>query len=140
VKGQTAVRLFLSLAQQLPAVTTEDDAEELLDAVLQITAAASFSDERALLELTRALPVGEHLRPANLAAALCPFLQALDSRGDSIWRGRAVLARHLGDAPSCKPLVEALAAAADEIHNGSLTPVDLQPGALSREHDPSYGD
>jgi hypothetical protein len=140
VKGQTAVRLFQVLAQQLSAVTTEDDAEGLRDAVLQIAAAASFADERALLELTRALPVDEHTRPAELATALCCFLQALDSRGDSISRGRSVLTRHLGDAPSCKPLVEALAAAADEIRHGSLTPVDFQRGALSGEHGSGYGD
>jgi hypothetical protein len=121
-------------------VTAEDDAEELLDAVLQIAASASFADERALLELSRALPVDGNTRPADLAAGLCCFLQALDARGDSIWRGRAVLARHLGDAPSRKPLVEALAAAADEILKGSLTPVDFQPGALPGEHGSSYGD
>lgn len=140
VEGQTAARLFMVLAQQLSAVTTEDDAEELLDAVLQIAASASFADERSLLELSRALPADENIRPAKLAETLCGFLQVLDSRGDSIWRGRAVLARHLGDAHSPKPLLEALAASADEIRNGSLTPADFQPGALSREQGSIYGD
>lgn len=140
VKGQTAVRLFLALAQRLSALTTEDEAEELLDAVLRIAASASFTDERALLELARSLPSDAHVRPADLAAALCGFLQAIDARGDSVWRGRAVLARHLGEAPSRKPLVEALAAAADEIRDGSPTPSELQPGAPSREQGSSYGD
>jgi hypothetical protein len=138
VSGQTAARLFQILAQRFPVMTTEDEAEELLSAALRIAAAGAFSDERALLELMRALPEGEQHRPEKVAAALCYFLKALDSRGDSIWRGRSVLARHLGDATSPRPLVDALASAGNEIGQG-LPPVDLQPGALSGDS-PSHGD
>ncbi len=138
VSGQTAARLFHTLAQRFPAVTTEEEAEELLAAALRIAEAGAFSDERALLELLRALPECEQPRPEKLAAALSDFLQALDSRGDSISRGRSVLARHLGDATSPRPLADALASAGDEIRNGP-PPVGLQPGAISGDS-PSYGD
>jgi hypothetical protein len=139
VGGQTAARLFQTLARRFPAPTTEGEAEELLDAALRVAEAGAFSDERALLELARSLPACEQLRPESLAAALCRFLQALDSRGDSVWRGRSVLARHLGDAASQRPLADALASAGDEILNDAPPPVDLQPGALSGDS-PSYGD
>lgn len=140
VRGRTAVRLFLALASQL-SITTEAEAEELIGAATRIAASSSSADERALLELLRALPGDGKTRPAALADALCGFLQALDSRGDSLWRGRSVLARHLGDTLTDRRVTDALAAAADEIRNGLLALTELQRSPLKGDsHDPSYGD
>lgn len=139
VSGKLAARLFHILAQRVPVLTSEGEAEELLDAALLITAAASFAGERALLELARALPADERLRPGHLAAGLCRFLEALDSCGDSVSRGRSVLARHLGNDASRRPLADALAAASDEIMNCRQPPVDLQPNTLAGDR-PSHGD
>ncbi|HEV2863928.1 MAG TPA: hypothetical protein VGX48_23230 [Pyrinomonadaceae bacterium] len=134
--GRAAVRLFTALAPQV-SVVTQADAEELVGAATRVAASASFADERALSELLRALPVDERTRAAELAEALCRFLGALDARGDSVWRGRSVLARHLAGAR----VTEALAAAAEEIQNGSLAPTDFQGDAFTGdEHGRSYGD
>lgn len=140
VEGRTAVRLFLSLAPQF-SLTTQAAAEELIDAAAQVAASSPPADERALLELLRSLPADEQVRPSSLAAALCHFLQTLDSRGDSVWRGRSVLARHLSGADAGRRVTDALAAAADEIRNGSPAPADFQRDALAGgSHGPSYGD
>lgn len=138
--GRTAVRLFLALASQL-SVGSEAEAEELVNAATQIAASSPPADERALLELLRALHGAVQTRPAALADALCDFLHALDSRGDSVSRGRCVLARHLDDTRTGGRVTDALAAAADEIRNGLLAPADIQRSALTGDrHGPNYGD
>lgn len=132
VNGQTATRVFHVLAGRVSALTTEADAEELTNAALQIVAAAASVDEHALIELLRALPKDEQSRPSELAASLSLFLQALDARGDSVWRGRAILARHLSEAAASGTLPDTLHAATDEIRSGSLIP-NFESGALAGE-------
>lgn len=141
VKGRTAARVFHTLAQKSASVTTEAGAEELLEASLQITRAASFVDEHALLELLRALPKDEQSQPKELAAELCRFLQALAAQGDSISRGRAVLARHLDAASPNEALPSALASATEELQKNPLMLANLQSGAIAGDkQDSSYGD
>jgi predicted glycosyltransferase len=140
-KASTAARVFQALAHRVHRLTREEEAEELVGAVAQIVAAVSSADERALLELLRALPKDEQSSPAELAASLSGMLRALDARGDSISRGRAILARHLAEAAGGSPLADILKAVTGEIQNGSLMPTNFKLDALSGENQEShYGD
>jgi len=141
VKASMAVRAFQTLAHRVPTLTMEDEAEELVGAVSQIVAAASSADERALLELLRALPKDAHCRPTELATALSGFLRALDAKGDSISRGRAILSRHLAEDTADGSLLDILKAVTDEILNESLMRANFKLDALSGESPgPHYGD
>lgn len=140
-RASTAVRAFQIMAQRVAALTSEDEVEELVSAVSQIADAVSAADERALLELLRALPQDAQSRPAELAASLSVLLRALYARGDSISRGRAILSRHLAEAnPGCA-LLDILKAATDDIQNESLMSTNFKLDALKgNNQEPQYGD
>ena len=143
VSGTVALDVFRALASRIPQITTEDDAEELLQATLQVVeAAAPLADERALLALLRSLSKEEQNPSPQLASALSQFLRALHAQGDSIGRGQTMLTRHLGESSAAAAsLPEALLAVADEITNGLPVEVELRRDALSFEQqDTSYGD
>jgi predicted glycosyltransferase len=129
--GRTAIRSFRALARHFPAPLKEEEAEEMVEAALRvIKAAAPLEDERATLEMLRTLPRDERVQPPQMAAALCEFLDSLHAAGESVWRGRAILARHLGQAHLDDSLAATLKAAAAEVRqqNGADAAVEVQQG------------
>jgi predicted glycosyltransferase len=145
VSGKASLNAFRAFARCFPTPATETDAEELLEATLQVLkAAAQFEDERASLELLRMLPRAElQLRPSLLSVSICNFLDALRARGESIWRGKAVLARHLDESEAVN-LIERLNAAAAELAmplDSDEANIEGQSGLLSGEsYDTTFGD
>lgn len=142
--GRMSLNAFRAFARCFPSPTTEAALEELLDATLQVLkAAAPFEDERASLELLRMLPPAEEsLRPASLASAMCDFLNALHSTGESIWRGKAILARHLDESEALS-LITRLKAAAAEVAPPSIDEMNIKARSnlLSGEgYDRNFGD
>jgi predicted glycosyltransferase len=143
--GQASINAFRALARCFPSPATEADAEELLNATLQVLAAAApFEDERASLELLRMLPRDElQLTPASLAAAVCDFLNALRACGESIWRGKTLLARHLHESEAGS-LIERFKAAAGELampRESKEANIEGGRGLLSGEnYDTTFGD
>jgi hypothetical protein len=116
VSGGTSLKAFRAFALCFPSPTTQATVEELIDAVLRVLrAAAPFADERASIELLRMLPRAEEgLKPSSLALALCDFLNTLLAGGESVWRGKALLARHLREDEEGS-FIARLKAATDEI-------------------------
>ncbi|HEX8492972.1 MAG TPA: hypothetical protein VF658_09040 [Pyrinomonadaceae bacterium] len=142
--GRTSLNAFRALARCFPSPTTEADVEELLEATLQVLrAAAPFEDERASLELLRMLPRAEEsLRPLLLASAICDFLNALQAIGESVWRGKAILARHLIESEAVSP-VDGLKAATNEVAPREADKANIEGGRsfLSGEsYDTTFGD
>jgi UDP-N-acetylglucosamine--N-acetylmuramyl-(pentapeptide) pyrophosphoryl-undecaprenol N-acetylglucosamine transferase len=141
VNASLALRYFQAFARHFPAPATESEAEALVEATLRmVRAAAPCEDERATLELLRALPRNESLRPDEMAAALCDFFDSLRAMGESIWRGRTILARQLEKASVDESPAMMLRAAAAEVRqevlsSSSEAAVEVQHGnnSSSRE-------
>lgn len=134
-----ALSSFQAFARHFPAPATETEAEALVEETLRvIKAAAPLEDERATLELLRTLPRNESLqRPPEMAAALCDFFDSLRGSGESIWRGRTILARQLEKNNVDASPAMMLRAAADEVRQeviaNSGAAVEVQHGSSSRE-------
>ena len=143
--GRMALRSFQALARHFAAPPTEQEAEALVEASLRVVrSAAPFEDERATLELLRRLPRDEHaIAPSELASALCDFLDALHAKAESIWRGRAILARQLEQMSPKGSLVAALRAALAEVRQqaAAVAAIEAQPaGASIESYDSIHGD
>lgn len=148
--GRTSLQAFRAFARCFPSPTTEGHVEELLEATLQVLrAAAPFADERASLELLKMLPRAEaHVEPSSLAAALCDFLGALHGVGESIWRGKAILARHLFESEAVSTVAVLKAAAAevrrpemDEASEANEANIEGGRSFLSEDsYDTTFGD
>jgi UDP-N-acetylglucosamine--N-acetylmuramyl-(pentapeptide) pyrophosphoryl-undecaprenol N-acetylglucosamine transferase len=136
VNGRLAMRAFQAFARHFNAPLTEEEAEALFEAAQRVVrSAARFENEHATLELLRMLPRDEArtTAPFELASALCAFFDALYANGESIWRGRAILARQLEKmSPNDSPIM-ALKAALTEIskQKDSGAIVEAQHGILS---------
>ena len=115
------VRLFPAIAGRLGPPAGADEAEELVAAAAHVAVAAlEVGDERAAASFLRMLPSSRAASPRALARAAVDFLEALASRGDSLWRGLSVLDRHLGAVGAEADAVAALEAAAREVRATSV--------------------
>ena len=145
VNGRLAMRAFQAFARHFNPPLTEEEAEALFDAAQRVVrSAASFENESATLELLRMLPRDEAhtTAPPELAAALCAFFDALHANAESIWRGRAILARHLEQMGHDDSSIMALQAASMEVRQQTGRNLEAQPASSSsrESYDSIHGD
>jgi hypothetical protein len=116
---EVGLRLFIAWARRLPTVSNLDDAEILVETGLAVVKALIvFDDERGAQAVLRLLPTERRTATTELAKALCQFLNQLAIRGESLWRGLAILSHHHGNVGMERALVSVLAAALEEITHG----------------------
>jgi predicted glycosyltransferase len=107
-----ALRWFGVLAKRFLPPRAASEALELRVAGASVVSRLhSFEDDRGALSFLRLLPSERGLSPEALSASLVPFLSRLSAQSESLYRGLAVLGRHLGPPGSERPLVPALEAA-----------------------------
>jgi hypothetical protein len=118
-KQDVGLRLFIAWARRLPPVSNLEEAERLVETGLSVVKTLiGFDDERGAQAVLRLLPTERRTATTELAKELCQFLNQLAIRGESLWRGLAILSHHQGNVGLERSLVSVLAAASEEIAHG----------------------
>jgi predicted glycosyltransferase len=116
---EVGLRLFVAWARRLQPVSDLEEAETLVETGIAVVKALFvFEDERGAQAVLRLLPAERRTAAKELAHELCHFLNQLAIRGESLWRGLAILSHHQGNVGLEKPLISVLAAASEELRHG----------------------
>lgn len=112
MEAEIVARLYLALAPRLGKPTSVEEAEELLDAAIEVLSGlALFGDERGALCFIQLLPVER----SGAARELRQYLERLHAQGETLWRGMAILGRHQERPGLERPLSAVIAAALKEL-------------------------
>ncbi len=115
MEAEIVVRLYLALAPKLGRPANAEEAEELVTAAIEILSGlALFGDERGALSFIRLLPAEKSSSLSDTATGLREYLERLHARGETLWRGMAILGRHQERPGNERPLSAVLAAASKE--------------------------